>query len=262
MNPEERFLSHMFSLYMYPEIRRRVEVGSLPGEVKIWGFQVLFQMDNPPMVRINKEVRGQMIVGLKEGKDVEVGERTTLENVDNIESIRLEDDEEPKYAHFTAIQLGHAWTFTFDFRYDKGRARKHLAVAKEFLRLADYCYRYELWHPFAENLLAALELMAKADLMLLPETGVRKARSHKYVKARYNLLGKLGNENKPYCEHLNKLWKFRKAARYLEGRLGIDTEYAKEALKSAREMSSYLDDRVAVKRSRPDYRVLPYKPRA
>jgi hypothetical protein len=130
---QQRSFDQFMQLFVLPEIERRKKDGNLPEGFILQSAQVIFSGDGTkPVVRLNTEAKIEAKVKLKDDIKKNKGEVVSWNDIEDIQMIRLPDDEEGKYAHFSMVRVGGNWIFTFDFRYNKELARTCFKTAKQF----------------------------------------------------------------------------------------------------------------------------------
>ena len=242
-NIYQRTFNHFLELWILPEIARRKERGLIPDNFSLSIAQVLFSLDErQPIVRLNKECK--IVAKVKVRKSVEKGELATLDKIDSFENISLVQEEEPYYAHVSAFLLKDEWIFAFDFRYNKGLARQHLKAAKEFYETARLALSQDSISPFIDNLFSAIELLAKSELLLMPDKDFYEKATHKGIQCRYNQHVNLGNAKIEYKSALNKLASLRNSARYLKSEFRLAPNDGQEFIKTAMDMIDYVENRL------------------
>lgn len=232
----------VMDLWITPEVKRRQDAGTIPKPYDLVAAQVIFHSDGRNQeVRLNAEVRSIGKVKLKEGVSKNAGDPVYAHEVDSYESFRLPDDGDPNCGHFTLRRVADQWTIAFDFIYNKGLSREHLAAAQEFLRSAESALQSNSYRVFVDNLFSASELAAKALLLTTPFPGESKRMSHGRIQSRYNLEAKMGNVSSGHKDAFNRLAGLRSSARYLNGTLSISKAIADElrdAVRGAIEFAS------------------------
>jgi uncharacterized protein (UPF0332 family) len=210
--------NQLMDIFITPEVKRRQEAHELETPLNLRSAQVIFYPDGrKPQVRINSEVKGIAMVRLKEGISLIPGDPIFENQLLGLEWINLDEDTDLDCGHATIYRINGVWTLTFDFRYNKALASKHITAAKEFYEVAAYSFEQKKLSPFVDNLYSAAELLAKATLLLMPDIELRKKASHASINAGYNKFANLGNVKPEYRDALNKLHGRRSSARYLQG---------------------------------------------
>lgn len=207
-------------LWIAPEIERRANLGLAPKPFPLTAAQVIFPSPRTKgdiSVRLNEEVQVELLC--KADSSIEKGELVRIADPDFVEEMRLLDDDEPDAGHLTALLVGDRWVIQFDFRRDRRYARELLKRAREFYATATFCLSREWIGPAIENLLAAAELAAKAELLVSCYLNYKKPKDHGAVRGRYGRWVGLGNAPLAGNSALNQLSRMRPAARYCEGTL-------------------------------------------
>lgn len=245
----QRTFNQFMDLYIRPEIDRRRESGELPENFELKLAQVLISGDGrSPVVRLNEETKIIGLVKVASPGKVKAGQEVPPDKIEEIQNLTLTDEEEPNYGHLSMVKITeNRWIFTFDFRYNKGLARGHLERAKEFFETAKESYGKKRYAPVVENLFACVELLAKSELLLVPDPKFRKKTSHKAIKARYNKWVEIGNADMRFGRTLNKLSSLRRSARYLKSRFRLSEKETNEYLAVAEEMIEYVELRLKKK---------------
>jgi uncharacterized protein (UPF0332 family) len=232
-------LRQVFELWAQPEVARRQEAGTLPRPVTINAVQVLLHAAAPPEVRLNDEVRG--IARAISAQPVPANELVSYHDVDSLVDFSLEADDDENAGHITAIALPAGWAVLFDTRYNAKHVAEHRASAAEFrTSAADALARGHL-RAFAEVAYAAVELLAKAELLNHPDERLLVSKRHGYVSSLYNQHVKLGNADERFASALNNLADLRAAARYLRAPMTLTAERAHEILQVLRDMQEHVD---------------------
>lgn len=249
INPEEkeefgtRVFQQFMDLFVIPEIKRREESGTLKQPFELWSAQIIFFPDGKnPEVRLNSEVKAIGKVKLRVPKAA--GEPILASEIEGLEEVNISDDEDPDCAHATLVRLRDTWRIAFDFRYNKGLSKKHVARATEFYEAAIYSKQKHNWAAFIDNLFSANELLAKALLLALPDPKFREKSSHKAVHSKFNRFASLGNVQVEHREVFNKLSNLRYKARYLEGEIVISESEADDLLKSVESLLKFTKERL------------------
>ncbi len=201
-----------------------------------WTYPLFF-VDSPPEVRLNEEVKA--VFKARATRPLEKGEMLTSADFDNIEGIEL-TDLDPNAGHLTMLLHRGAWHLVFDFRYNAARISEHIDAAREFLDCSAYCLEKGHLRSLVENLFSATELMAKGQLLMLPDENMLTTRKHSIVSGKYNWWGRLGNTDPRFVALLNRLWNLRPPARYLRGDLEITESEARSMYAVADEMFNTL----------------------
>lgn len=206
----ERTLKQAFELWITPEYERRKAEGKVSGNFRLMTAQVLFSDEGPPIVRFNEEVRG--LIQARAARNIAKGDPVTTEDVaDYVGMELLKEDRD--YGHFTLIQHHEKWVMLFDFSRNKAHASDLVALASQFINVAEYCLKAKYLGPFLDNLFSACELLAKARLVtvILKKSS---SHSHGHIHSTINSWRRLGNVGDEFVDLFNQLSRARVPARY------------------------------------------------
>lgn len=251
----DALMRQALDLWIMPEIERRRSATQLAERFTLRAAQVVMNIDGGvPRVRLNEEV--QIVLKVRFGplpEAKQAGEMIVLDENTAIEDMELTDTD-PNAGHVTMLAQGGRWHIKFDFRYNSERCRDTLQIAREFLDAAASALKKGNLSAFVDNLFSATELMAKAELLMLPDKAVLHCHSHGVISPRYNWWGKLGNTDHQYVKLLNRLSSLRKLARYGPmSRLNLRPDEPASMLKTARKMmrrvSSFIPERAKIPRN-------------
>ncbi len=232
-----KVLQQFMDLFVSPEVKRRQEIGELNKPLDLRAAQIIFFPDErKPKVRINSEVRAIGKVKFKPRISKKSGEPIFEHEIDGLQEINLTEEDDPDCGHATLIRIGSHWTIAFDFRYNKVLSKKLIETAKQFCDSADYSFKQKLWSPFIDNLFSAAELVAKAVLLSMHDTNLRKKATHRGIQTKFNRFADLGPVKAQHSDTLNKLSGLRDQARYLKGQLTISQTKARELLENVKSM--------------------------
>ncbi len=212
----ENLLNHTLELFVQPEIKRRKEANTLSEPFVLKRAQIIFYSDGKRKneVRLNSEVKAIVDMKLKSGISKKKGEPIYENEVEGIKELRLTNEDDPDCGHITLIQISSKWLISFDLRYNKALAKKHVNSAKQFHELAQFAFNKEYFASCLDCLFSAAELSSRAVLLLEHDPKFRKRTSHGDISYRYNSFANLGNVDPIFRETLNKLSSFRARARY------------------------------------------------
>lgn len=223
-------------IWIKPELERRRKKGLLPDGFHLYAAQVItYTNKRDTEIRFNKEVKATLI-GVA-SRTLHVNERISLEDgISEIKDIELSDDDDPNAAHLTIIKFKDKYAIGFDFRYNKKMAVNRLNAAEQFYESAKLNYEKGLMRPFAENLFAAAELSATAQLLITADSEYTKRQHHTGTMNRYSNFIDLGNYKIEYKDALLELKKLRRQARYVEQDFIFNEIDAKKYLRIIQEM--------------------------
>lgn len=212
----DRTLIHMQQIAFGPEIRRRIEAGTLPSAFLFWAGQLIQPRGGGQQVRLNDEVRGRPY--LRTGRTVEKGGEVRLGDLANLEYFDLDDDELDS-GHFTVFFTGIGWVGGFDFRSGRGKCVALVDKALNFLAATRVSFEKGLIEPSVDMLFTACELLAKTQLVL-DRQNADEWTSHKRVGSQINLMSRHGNVSAAFLSIFNRLAQERNLAKYATGYMG------------------------------------------
>jgi hypothetical protein len=215
---QQRLLHRIFEFWANPEIERRRIAGTLPPGFALVSAQVIMNIGQPTVVRLNEEVQGGFHA--IPNADVVGGEQFYWDQVQEIRDFQL-TGADPNAGHFTIFWTGKGWLIFFDCRYNASKVGELLKAADEFLATAAFARERAHNRAFLENLFAAAELTAKARLILLPDEKILKSKKHAAIASRINLEARYGNVDKTFVAVLNDLGRRRGEGRYVEGGVAL-----------------------------------------
>jgi hypothetical protein len=210
-----RTFEQAMDLWVRPEIERRRNLGLIDDVFELSAAQVIMREGKPLEVRLNQEI--VVVARMKVATHVRAGDAVNLADVEAVNEILL-TDADADAAHLTMINLNGDWSLAFDFRYNATKARRVMEVAHEFLATAEEARKAGRIRAAIDSLFSAVELMATAELLLLPVEGTpRDGRyKHQYVQMVVNKRGKSGfmSTSAESATALNQLTNLRHTARY------------------------------------------------
>lgn len=234
----KRIYERAWEWYIQPEIDRRREAGTIPDGFEPYAVQITMNVDAPISVRLNEEVsaflRTQVIRTLKKGESVSAGDIAEIEHMELT-------GRDPNAAHVSMIFHRGAWQIYSDFRYNAERIRTTLDFAHEFLETAADALKAGRLRPFVDILYSALELMARAWVLQLPDRKFLGGVAHRTIKFRLNRPGgNLKHVERQYLDLFNRYPDLRDKARYRLEPIPVTTTSATEDLESTRQFYVYL----------------------
>jgi len=117
-----------------------------------------------------------------------------------------------------------------------------LAAADEFIDSAERALAGPLG-PFANAAYPAAEMLARAELLRLPDPRLNAAKTHRTVRSRYNLWAKCGNKEHRFATVLNELADWQKNAKYERSKFSLSSDQAEECMETIKEMRSHAEQR-------------------
>ncbi|MCP8309782.1 MAG: HEPN domain-containing protein [archaeon] len=233
----------IMDIWILPEIERRKQNRVLPEGFELWAAQILFHLDwSANKIRLNDEVRAIAKCKLEKGICKKKDELIYRNEIESIKELILSDKDDPNAAHVTLVRLRNEWYIFLDFRYNRGRAKKCLTTAEEFYNAAKLAYGNDLLHPFIDNLFSATELLATAQLLIIPDRDYSKKQTHKSTQLKYSAFVNIGNYKVDYKNNLNKLSGLRSCARYLKESFQISRKDAEDYLTITEDMIKFTSD--------------------
>ncbi len=224
---QQRFLQQIFKLWIDPEIERRKDDGRIPPEFVLNQAQVIFDINKPPSVRLNDEVKCVMRAVVK--NPVQFGDVIGVNKFHRITNIELTEDDKDS-GHVTIIILPESIFISANFIYNSSKVETTLNSAEKFLDSARASMVSKLPRPFVENSFASSELTSKAFLIMMPDKKALQAKSHGYISSSINMHRKLGNIDEEFCDNFNWLGQMREKARYSYEQFDIEWERAEKAI--------------------------------
>lgn len=227
-------------LWVLPEIEKRRKYNTIVGDFLIRRIQIVFSHDRPfPKIRLNEEIKAT--ARAKVNRDVKAGEALYEHDVDNVDDIRL-TEEDPNCGHITLLIFKEKWYVSFDFRYNRKRVKDRLNAAKEFLESTRSNFAAVRFRPFFEDSFACAELLTEALLIQFsrPDT----LRSHERRLETLQKWAELGNVKIEYSTLLKNLWSLRGSARYMSSTL-FKKEKPKEYLDMLEEMYLFVESSIS-----------------
>jgi len=240
-SPFERTLIHAFELWITPEIERRKTAGLIGETFTLSRAQILFGDEGPPMVRLNEEVKGRLLVQVS--RAVKVGEPVREGEITEFKSMELLDSD-LDFGHFTIFRQGRAWILAFNFKRNRKYAADLIALAEQFTDVAEFCWSKGFKGPFIDNLFSACELLAKAHL--ITTVLQRRAKSHGIIASRINMERLLRNVGDKFVDLFNRVRSLRQEARYTPGP-AAELSDSKGALEIVRDEIKVLNERYSSK---------------
>ena len=183
-----RRILHFFQAAFAPEIRRRISTGQLEEDFDFQGAQLIRPGDGGQIVRLNEEVRGNILIFSRH--QIPAGEPIRPSDLADFAGFELEADEIGA-GHFTLIPQGKGWAATYDLRTGREQAVDMLGAACEYLEAAQTSVQKEHALVGVDNLWSACERVAHAQLILCHDRA-SKAKKHRTVHSAINALGRQG----------------------------------------------------------------------
>lgn len=233
------FFNHILDLWVRPEMERRAKDNKISQDFVLNSAQVIMYPDGrQTVIRLNDEVKAILIAVARRG--IKVNERFPLEDgIKDIREIKLTDRDDPDAGHLTMLLFDGKWYMSFDFRYNKAKAKEFVESARDFLDNAKFSYEKEKWRPFIDNMFSATELLVVAQLLPHADSEYSKKQWHQGTEKRYASMVDIGNFKLEYKNTLLELRKLRKQARYHAAKFVFNKEDAVRYLNILEDMINY-----------------------
>ena len=223
----EEFSKNVFTnimgTFIAPEIERRKQKNLLPDDYTMRAAQVLIYPDGRPhLVRLNEEV----VAEVKFKKGIATNAPDFAPSSADVEHIHIREESLQNCAHIIILLFKDGYRLSFDFGYNKKICNDHLGRAAEFIRTCNVALEENLLNAFIDNAYSAMELLAKANLLIEANEKVKGKITHKAITTAFNLRfqNAVSDFELARREVLNKLANARNKARYLEGTLKMEKE--------------------------------------
>jgi uncharacterized protein (UPF0332 family) len=227
----QKAIEHFLNDWVVPLAKKRQEAGELGVLLRIHAAQIIFFPDERPIqLRVNEEVKAQAQAVYKPGIEKQVGEPVFEHELERLEAVQLTGEDDPDCGHVTLLLFNNVWHLYFDFRRNQSLARKQIKAAQEFFYLAEFAFERKLWRAFVDVLFSAAELAAKAELLLMPDPGIRKSKKHQYLQAQYNRFARQRDVETSHLKAFNQLAQLRPSARYPKDDFFLSEEKAHDLL--------------------------------
>lgn len=172
---------------------------------ELWAAQVIFISpfkrgqysnlageDNTTEVRINEDVKAQLIVEYKDGVEIDAGDTVRTTDIARIKQVKGIPDFGEDVGHVSFFRTGpDEFQGEVNFLYNLSYVQPLLEAAKEFIGTASYALENEYWRAFVENAFHASERLMKARVI---QHG-QPAFNHGAVQASYDMFVSSGNAN-------------------------------------------------------------------
>lgn len=236
----QNVISNIFEVFITPEIARRggpEAVGSLRAAV------VLLAPGADTEILLNEEA--DVIATVRATRDIQAGEEVTTSDFDLIQEVR------PAQVHDDAgwIALAHApeqgWIAAFDFRRNRGRGRRLLALADDYLATAKEAAAAERSGPCLDLAHTSAELAVTAMMYLFEDQplGAKRGR-HGRREHWLRDFARHGNVESHLHSAMATLGRLRSAARYGDPELRVTDEERATLLTAVQDLVEHARERV------------------
>lgn len=213
-----RVIQEIFDIFIGPELVRRGN----PNRAEVRKALVLLPADGPPQVLLNDEAA--LAGTARATRPIAAGETITVDDVDDITELRpTQDPGDSGWVAFIAMPNGRL-VAAFDFRRNKDRARRLLALAEQYYATAKDAVDRNRVPVAIDALHASAELAVTALMNLTMEHDTKVRRRSGLHSARtgwLNQYSRLGNLPADHSYAMRRLGNLRPAARYGEAPLSL-----------------------------------------
>jgi len=235
--------NNFMALFFNPEIAKRKALGLLNDDFTLYAAQViLFPNGDPNIIRLNDEVSAA--VRLKPGVDhTRAGFWPTISEVD---TFQLNETQFMNCGHVTMVLLHGGYQLSFDFQYNNQFCKEHLNIAEQFLNTSRYAIDNNHVMAFIDNSFSAIELLAKANLLLEANQNVSGKTNHNQIKQAFNNRFRYSETEFEVSQRavFNRLSDQRSKARYLNGEVNISIGELNSIQDTVRKMYDALVERL------------------
>jgi hypothetical protein len=206
----------MFDVFWNPEIERR---GGLEATGPLRKALAIMRTGRPVEVLLNDEA--DLVASASTTRPIERGDPIDADDIGEVSDLRpLRIDEDAGWIAFVVLPNGRGM-LAFDFRRNRGRGRRLLQIASEYLDVARHACSVGRERPAIEAAHACAELVVTSIMYLTDEAPVSRARSpHGKRRHWLNMHTHLGNAPVRFHQTLARLGELRPWARYGEERRG------------------------------------------
>lgn len=224
--------------YFHPEIEIRRSNGRDPASFD--NAQIIFRFDRAPEVRFGAEVLGRQII---EGKLEVAGiaDEAGVAAVRNVSTFEL-PDQESAAGHVTAIGRASGLDLVICGAASDQPIETELDAADEFIDSAERALEGPPG-PFANATYPAAEMLARAELLRLPDPARNSVKTHGTVRSRYNHWARFGNTEARFAELLNVLGDLQDKAKYKRSQFSLTSSKAAQHLETLHDMRSHAERR-------------------
>lgn len=216
-------IANIFEVFITPEVERRGGYETLGPLRKAL---VVFPPQGRNVVLLNDEA--EVVATVRATRAIERGEEITTDDFDLIQDLRPgEVDEEAGWIVLAAVP-GGGWMAAFDFRRNRGRGRRFLALADDYMATAREAQKAKRFGPSLDAAHTAAELAVTAMMYLFEDNPLAGKRNrHGKREGWLRSFAKHGNIPDELHGAMASLGRLRSSARYGEPELEIsDVDHA------------------------------------
>jgi hypothetical protein len=237
--PGDALFADIGERFITPEVARRRAEGSMGAGDRVWRYQLLLPPGQPPVIRLNEEVRGEVLAEVS--RDAAVGDEVYLEDIVRITGFEPEPEERGT-PYIAAFAQGTGWMMSYDLSRRHPLADEHLALGADFAASAREAHASGRVGVALDCAYSAAELLAKTELLSCSPTieTALSARKHAGVVTPYTLWAHLGNTEQRFASLLHRLGHLRPPARYLNGDLDAEAGEVAQLMATLAEMERHV----------------------
>lgn len=224
INCKDKFLENTKSLmifdildnYAYPEVMKHVEKGMSPDNFRLYNVQLLMYADqNRNKILLNDDVLTVAQTKFKENKKFQKGDPIRQTDVEDYLGLYPSESVDKNAANVILTKLSGLWYCAYDLIYDRKRVGSRYELARQFLKVANYCLREKMWGAYVDTLHSTTELAIQSILLLHHHPKFSIYQTHPDTFELFCEHTKLGNIDIKFSDHYDNLKKLRSKGRYL-----------------------------------------------
>lgn len=224
INCKDKFLENTKSLmifdildnYAYPEVMRHVEKGMSPDNFRLYNVHLLMYADqNRNKILLNDDVLTVAQTKFKENKKFQKGDPIRQMDVEDYLGLYPSENVDKNASNVILTKLSGLWYCAYDLIYDRKRVGSRYELARQFLKVANYCLQEKMWGAYVDTLHSATELAIQSILLLHHHPKFSIYQTHPDTFELFCEHAKLGNIDIKFSDHYDNLRKLRSKGRYL-----------------------------------------------
>jgi hypothetical protein len=228
-------IDQIFQLWIEPELVRR---DLTLDRDQVHTALVVLSPGTGPSVYLNDEA--SFVAEATASKPISAGDPVSTSDISEILGIRpVNIDLDAGWVGF--VQVGGVRFVAFDFRRNRDRARRLIALGFDFLETARSALELGRLGPAIENAFAAAELGVTAQVLLINDAPTK---DHPTKQRWFRSWTELGNAPQKHSKALATLASLRKAARYGGKKLKTEQSVIVELLDDVRDLVLFAQERV------------------